>query len=188
MMIAVKILLSVAIIALACLLSSVLNAKRNRRIRQFPIIFVAVVCMIIGVVVLTRHQEYASSIAGLWDYLVNAEILINNLLLVLFFVIVKLILRPTLSSAIRKRTTLENFSLTMYEYCEDYDEWFLKKQWTAFRTYAFAVVCGMVCVCGVFLGLTWALGPENSLWLLLFPCAALVVVNEICKAVPKICT
>ena len=179
MMIAVKILLSVAIIALACLLSSVLNAKRNRRIRQFPIIFVAVVCMIIGVVVLTRHQEYASSIAGLWDYLVNAEILINNLLLVLFFVIVKLILRPTLSSAIRKRTTLENFSLTIYEYCEDYDEWFLKKQWTAFRKYAFAVVCGMVCVCGVFLGLTWALGPENSLWLLLFPCAALVVVNEI---------
>ena len=43
MMIAVKILLSVAIVALACLLSSILNAKRNRRIRQFPLIFVAAI-------------------------------------------------------------------------------------------------------------------------------------------------
>ena len=183
MMIFVKILLSIVVITLTCLLINVINVKKRRRIRQFPVIFLAAAAMVVGIIVLDKNPQIIEKIKNLWEYLNDSDILVGNVLLLFSFALFKLIVRPIVTALFKKKKILENFSLTIYEYSDDYDEWFLKKQWAEYRKYAKGLVCGIIVSAGVFLGLTWSKGPGSVLWQLLYPCAALVVANEICAFV-----
>ena len=179
MMIVVKILLSIVVVALVRLLLNVFNIKKSRRIRQFPIIFLSLLAMIVEIIILENNPDFILKIKNLWDYLTNADILLGNLLIMLCYAIFKLVLRPIITTLFQKKTILEKFSLTIYEYCEDYDEWFLKKQWVGFRKYTLGIVWGLVVASGIFLGATWHIGQQSNIWQWIYPCAALVTANEI---------
>ena len=88
-------------------------------------------------------------------------------------------MRPVFCAIFKRKEILDHFSFAFYEYDEEYDEWFLKKQWKNFRVFFSWLVAGTVLVSGIYLGLTWALGSASSIWFVIFPCAAVVEVNEI---------
>lgn len=180
MMNVISVLISVFVIALGCAFQNVVNAKKNRRIRQLPMVLVAIVLMIAGVVLWVSYSWVIEKLIAITSsYLLYADLLIINLTLLFGFVLVKMVLRPIVSAIFNNKKILKIFSLSIYEYDDEYDEWFLKKQWINFREYVFSLVCGVVVACGLYLGLTWVLGRESPLWMMLFPCAALVVLNEI---------
>lgn len=179
MMNVTKILISLVVIALGCALQNVLNTKRSRRIRQFPMIIAAGVLMAAGMAWWTSHSEWVDKVIADFSFLLNSNLLIMNASLLLGFVLLKLVLRPIVSAVCKKQTALESFSMAIYDYDDEYDEWFLKKQWINFREYVLGLVCGMVFASGLYLGFTWLLGAESPLWMTVFPCVALVILNEI---------
>lgn len=175
----IKVVSSIIIIALICSVQNLLNAKKNRRIRQFPWIIITIILSIVGVVLLTKYYDYSDYVTQKAEFLVHANLLIINVTLILAITLLKIIVRPIVTALCKKRETLELFSNTLYYFDDEYDEWFLKRQWVGFRKYFFGIVCGMVLTSSVYLGLTWALGPEHPIWMFCFPCAALAIMNEI---------
>lgn len=135
--------------------------------------------MVIGVYVWNKNFQKAAEFCRLADFLENGEILTMNAALLLGYGIIRLILRPVITKLIKSNHTLETFSLGLYEYDDEYDEWFLKKQWINFRKYFLTVCVTLNCVSGMYLGLTWQFGKTSSLWLMFYPCAAIAVMNEI---------
>ena len=55
----IKVVSSIIIIALICSVQNLLNAKKNRRIRQFPWIIITIILSIVGVVLLTKYYDYS---------------------------------------------------------------------------------------------------------------------------------
>lgn len=174
-----KILISVVIVALLSVFQIAVNGARNRRIRQLPVTVLSVALMAIGIYVWTRHMDAASVFCASADFLADGEIMAANIALMLGFSLIRLVLRPIASAVCRGNTVLNGFSLGLYQYSEEYDEWFLQKKWSNFRAYFFAIVCAVNLTAGVFLGLTWQYGPGSPAWLMIFPCAAAVVLNEV---------
>jgi len=175
----IKVLIPIGAIALLCVMLNLINAKKNRRIRQFPIIGISTILMVVAVVVLINNFGFTDNLIGSHSFFQNSNLVIVNLVLLIGFFAIKLIIRPICSAVFKKRNILETFSLTIYVYNEDYEEWFLKKQWKNFRKFFFGLLCGLVIVSGVYLGLTWLMGKESLLWFMFFPCAAVAVINEI---------
>lgn len=174
-----KTLLSIGFILLLSLFQIAFNAKKNRRVRQFPLVFISAALMAIGVFVWNRNFQKASEFCTLADFLENGEILIMNAALLVGYGIIRLALRPIITKLIKSNHTLETFSLGFYEYDSEYDEWFLKKQWINFRKYFLTVCVALSCVSGLYFGLTWKLGKASSVWLMFFPCAAIAVMSEV---------
>lgn len=179
MMNVIKVLIPIAVIALVCLFTNLINAKKDKRIQQFPLIFVSIILMTAVVIILVNFYNSIENIIAQISFLLGACLLIANLLLLVVFFILKLILRPLCTAIFKKKQILEIFALSFYEYDEEYDKWFLKKRWNNFRQFFFWLICGTAFVSGLYLGLTWALDSESKIWFLIFPCAAVVVVNEI---------
>lgn len=179
MMNIVKIGLSIIVVALLCFLLNVTSMKRSKRIRQFPMIIILFIVMVVGVALLTRLAGLMDIITNKVPFLFQANILFLNLVLLIAAVVFKLALKPVINLICKKPVILQFFDLSFYLHDEDYDEWFLKKRYTGFRKYIFGIVCALVLISGLFIGLTWIKGPGSAFWLLLFPCAALAVVNEI---------
>lgn len=179
MMNVIKVLIPIVVIALMCVVLNLINAKKNRRIRQFPFVILSTLLMAIAILVLVKYFGFAERIVELISFLLHANLIIINIALMIGFFVVKLIIRPIFSVLFKKKKVLELFSLSMYEYDEEYDEWFLKKQWKNFRKFFFWLVNGTVLASGLYLGLTWVLGPSSKIWFMIFPCAAVIVINEI---------
>ena len=175
----IKVLIPIISVALLCLLINLVNTKKNRRIRQFPLIVFSFVLMVIAILVLIKNYDFTEKIIELSSFLLHSNLVIINLILLLGFLVLKLILRPICTAVFKKKKVLEFFSLTIYEYDEEYDEWFLKKQWKNYRKFFFWLIGGTVLSSGLYLGLTWVFGPTSKIWFLIFPCAALIVLNEI---------
>jgi len=179
MMKVINVLISLAVVTLLCLLENLINTKKNRRIRQFFMIPISIVLMGIGIWICTANAEKFNELCLKVEFFTSADILAMNVALLLGFVILKLIIRPIITAVCKKNKLLEDLAFSFYHYDEEYDEWFLKKQWINFRKYFFAILSACIIGGSVFLGLTWAFGPESPLWLSMFPCAAIIVVNEI---------
>lgn len=174
-----KILLSIGFILLLGLLQIAFNVKKSRRVRQFPLLFISAMLMAVGVFVWNKNFQKASEFCALADFLENGEILTMNAALLLGYSIIRLIFRPIITKLVKSDHTLETFSFGFYEYDDEYDEWFLKKQWINFRKYFLTICVTLNCASGLYLGLTWQLGRDSSFWLMFFPCAAVAVMNEI---------
>lgn len=173
-----KMLISVVIVALLSTFQIAVNGARDRRIRQLPVTVLSVALMAIGIYAWTGHMAAASAFCASADFLADGEIMVVNIALMLGFSLIRIVLRPIVSAVCRGNTVLNGFSLGLYRYSEEYDEWFLQKKWANFRAYFFAIVCAVNLTAGVFLGLTWQYGPGSPVWLMIFPCAAAVVLNE----------
>ncbi|MBQ1332280.1 MAG: hypothetical protein IIY36_05035, partial [Lachnospiraceae bacterium] len=194
----IKMLIAIVVIALISLLQNKLNCKkRYRRIRQLPLILVALAVVIFGIVMSVRFlttieglEEQALQAVGRFDAARNIiqflkeliaqwSLFIMNIGIMLLFVIVKAVVRPIVSRVCRDHDLLETFSLSFYYFDEDREEWFLREQMVNFRNVVFAVCVGLTLASGVYLGAAWAFGPEHAIWALVFPCAAAAVMNEL---------
>lgn len=179
MMNAGKILLVIAAIALLCAIQSMLNTQKSRRIRQFPMVLFAFLFVIAEVVFLSISPETVTDMFQSVDFLDNADMVLVNLAIMAVFVLVKLFVRPIATGISYSSRILDIFSCGIYEYDGQYDEWFLKKKWVGYRKFVLGLVFGLTAASGIILGMSWQLGPGNVIWMRLFPCAALVVLNEI---------
>lgn len=179
MMNVIKALIPIIVIALICVLLNLINAKKNRRIRQLPLVVFSFALMVAAILVLLKYYNYTDKIIELTSFLLQSNLVIVNITLLVGFFVIKLIARPICSAIFKKKKELEIFSLSIYEYDEEYDEWFLKKQWKNFRKFFLWLVGGAVLAGGLYLGLTWVLGSASKIWFVIFPCAAVIVINEI---------
>lgn len=178
MMNVVKVLICIIIVALASLLQNVINIKKNRRARQALLPFIAV---FYGIVATFVGYNYFDSIAALVKdnpFLVNFDVAVINCALLIGFVVIKLVLRPIVTNIWKKKDLIETTSVAFYSYDDEYDEWFLLRKWVNFRKFVFAIVCGATLAIGTYLGIIWACGIKSPVWNLVFPSAALIVINE----------
>ena len=95
-----KIFLSIGFILLLGLLQIAFNAKKNRRVRQFPLLFIAPMLMAIGVFVWNKNFQKAAEFCTLTDFLENGEILTMNAALLLGYGIIRLALRPIITKPV----------------------------------------------------------------------------------------
>lgn len=173
-----KIIISVIIIALLSVFQIIVNGKKNRRIRQLPLVILSAVLLVTGIYVWTKHMDAAAGFCQSYDFLTDGDLLFVNAALLLGFALLRLILCPVITALCKGNVLLNAFSMNLYQYDEEYGEWFLGREWINFRTYFFAIVCAMNLATGVFLGLTWVYGAGSPLWLMIFPCGAVAVFNE----------
>lgn len=164
---------------LVCVFQLKFNTKKYLRICQLPLVMAAFVIMIIGVLIWAVHIEAAANVCGSLEFFTNADLAFVNLSLLLGFCLLRLGLVPLCSRLFGKKGIPQWFSLGFYEYDEEYDKWFLRKQWINFRKYFFALVCGLYLISCAFMAATWIGGTGSDVWILFFPCAALTVANEI---------
>ncbi len=179
MMKAIKIILPVLIIALACVVQNIMNTKKQQRIRQLPMIIIAFIVMITEITILILNPQIIVRMISIIDFFAQSELLAANLILMVGYISGKLIIRPIITTVCKKRKLLEIFALNIYVYDEQYNEWFLMKKWASYRQYMLGIVCGMIAISSIYLGFTWLLGAKNEIWMALYPCAALVVISEI---------
>lgn len=109
----------------------------------------------------------------------GSEVFLANAVLLLAYCIIRIPVFLLCSKSIKSNESLKALALNLYEHDDWYDKWFLKKECVNFRRFFFAVTIALNLATGIFLGLTWMLGPESKLWLFAFPCAALAIVTEI---------
>ncbi len=175
----VKVLISIIVIALFCLLQNVLNAKKKQRARQALMPVISGIYCIIAAMTAIKDFDKFNSITELHEFLTYSNILVANLAIALGVVLVKLITRPILTRCWKKNDQIEATSASFYAYDEEYDEWFLKNQWINFRGFMLSIVVGSVIACGSFLGFTWIVGPESKWWIIGVPLAGVLILNEI---------
>ena len=149
-----KILSCVVIVGLISAFQMGVNCSRRRRIRQLPVVVLSAASMIAGVCLLMKNRWVLTLLCTLSVILVNGEILALNIALLLGFALARLVLLPIASAVCRSSMLLNVFSLGLYQYSEEYDEWFLRKKWVNYRVYFFAMACAADLAAGVFAGLT----------------------------------
>lgn len=176
---ALKAVITIGSVVLVSLLIGLLNAKKSKRVRQFPMTFISLALVITGIVLLTVFRKEISGYIAMVDFFKDMDIVLVNLAIMLGYAILKLIIRPIVSAIFKKKKTLQAFSLTLYEYDEDYGMWFLGKKWAAYRKYILGLVVGYAIATIVFLCLTVFFGSGHPIWIMVHPCAALVVLIEI---------
>ena len=175
----IKVIVAIGTIALVSLLQNLSNVKKEKRERQPLLIIFSLLYAIAAVLVFSYSFEHTYEWCKIHEIFNNGNFFIINTILLLVFVLLKLVLRPIVTTLWHNPKLIELSSGLFYEYDADYDLWSLKEKWTNFRKYFFAMVCGATLVTGLFAGFTWVLGPKSSLWIMTFPSAALVVINEI---------
>ena len=178
MMNIVKVLICIIVIALASLLQNVINIKKNRRARQALLPFIALVYGVVAIFVGYNFFDRIGVLVKDIPFLVNFDVAVINSALIIGFILIKLVVRPIVTSIWKKKKLIEATSIAFYSYDDDYDEWFLLHKWVNFRKFFFAIVCGASLAIGTYLGVIWACGIESSVWNLVFPAAALIVINE----------
>lgn len=174
-----NIIISIFVVLLVGLFQICINIKKTQRIRQFPLILVSGVIMIIGITSCSKYFDKITDFANSIEYLKHADIFIANVLLLVGYGILRLLARAIIMRALKRKESIQKFSFNFYLYDDEYDEWFLKKQWSGFRNYFLAIAIAVNLTTGFFLGLTWTYGEESSFWILVFPCAALSILNEV---------
>lgn len=176
-----------AVIAGLYLLQSLINTKKYRRGRQAILPPIALLYAVAATVLLSIYREQVIEklnelLKKLIDQpgeIVGSAIAILNFCLFFVYLPLKCILCPIVAKIWKNNDLMEMTSSGFYERDELYDEWFLKNRWKNFRKMFCALsVCFAVLTVGL-LAITWINGPDSDEWLLYFPCAALVVINEI---------
>lgn len=173
-----RLLVTVIVTALLCLLQNVINARRAHRGRQAMLPFVAILYAAVAVILLSRWHELGQWAGEQARIFQNGDVFILNALLMGGFILLKCVACPILSSQWRDDRLMELTCARFYEYDELYSQWFLQKRWADFRRILKSIcLCGAI-VCMALLANTWLKGPGTGDWLFFFPCAALIVLNE----------
>lgn len=173
-----KVLICIIVVALASLLQNVINIKKNHRARQILLPFIALFYGIVAVFVGYNLFDRIGALVKDIPFLVNFDVAVINCVLLIGFIVVKSLVLPVVTSIWKKKKLIEATSVAFYSYDDEYDEWFLLCKWVNFRKFFFSIVCGATLVIGTYLGIIWACGSESIIWNLVFPSAALIVINE----------
>lgn len=176
-----------AIITVFYFLQNLFNIKKYRRGRQVLMPAIAMVYSTVAVILLTIHREsiqtklneLLSRLSHGSVTLDSSVIILLNSLLVLLFLVIKCIARPILTKKWESKSLMEATSAKYYEYDEVYDEWFLQARFINLRAITKILAVCIAALTAALLTMTWLNGPGSGEWLLAFPCAALVVFNEI---------
>ena len=110
----VKMLISIVVIALMCLFMNLINTKKTRRIRQFPLIIISFALMIVAVLIFLKYYDFIEKIIKPVSFLLHSGLAIINALLLVGFFVIKLIVRPLCTTIFKKKKTLEIFSFSIY--------------------------------------------------------------------------
>lgn len=174
-----KLLITAAVIILPVYLQCRCSGRKTDRAHLAALPAAALIVSGVSVFLIVRYFRKVDLPWGNVEFLKNTDLIAANLLILVLFLILKLILRPLLSWIWEKTGLTRVTSPPLYEYDEDYGEWFLRKNWTNFRRITFAVVCGSLLGTVIYLWLTWKLGSGSVVWSMIMPCAALTVIAEI---------
>lgn len=174
----IKVLTAIVVIALGSVVQNYTNSKKNRRIRQFPLVILSVVLMAIGMALLIKNYSFSNVVIKAGSFFERSNLAFLNLILIVGFVPIKFVLRLLITNLLFQNKILKLFAFSLYQYDDEYDEWFLRNKWMGFRNFVFSLLCGTVIFSGIYLGLTWVLGASHPIWLLFFPVAVVVVLGE----------
>lgn len=174
---AIKILLAIASVFVVAGIQRLINLKKDVRGRQILAVYVSPAIALLGVILAyalfdkisfeEQHQLY------------GAEILLWNLIIAGGYLLIKIVLLPIMKSVWAKNTRMEYFSSTWYEHDTDYDAWFLRLRYRNVRTLFNILAWVATTLSAIILAITWYGGKESSLWLVVFPISAAVVLTEI---------
>ena len=176
---AFRIALATAAILLLMLFQNLINLKRVRRARQAILPAVSAVLAIAAMVLLVVERKYVALISSSFSFFQNADIVLLNAVLYVAVLIVKGIVLPIVSGIWKQNALTERTSSRFYHLDEYHNEWFLSKKWVDARSILKAVMIGIGLCTGLILGLTWIKGPGSSMWVFVFPAAALIVTGEV---------
>ena len=167
----------VALLALA-LLQGLANLKKPDRVKQMLLPVIALVYSAAAICLLYYYRDWVSDICKMVSFLTDGSILIMNAGLMGLFIIIKFIIRLALKKKAPPERDSGGLQTRFYFYDDGLGRWFLQERWVDFRKIVTALrVCAYI-VCVVMLGMAWANGPEAGTWLMAFPCAALLFLNE----------
>ena len=168
-----------AMLSLGISLQNITSGPRNNRGKHVLLPVISLVYCVAAVILLTRYYGQIKEMLTLQGWLHDSTIVAANLAVLYGFSVVKMVLVPLINSLWTKRDLIEQTTWGWYAYDDYYDTWFLKKQWANFRTYLLALVIALAATAGILVVLAWSRGDESAFWIYSFPCAAVVVMNEI---------
>ena len=174
-----EIVVCIVVAAVLSFLQNVVNLKKYRRARQFPLPVIAFALCIAATVIGYDKMDEIAMMCIKGTPLYNCDIALVNGIIFVALIAIKLALCPICSYVCKEKAILDLFAVSYYSYDEDYGEWFLNRKWTNFRKYFRAIVCTLTLITGLYLGLTWMLGVKSFVWQYIFPVTVLFVVNEI---------
>lgn len=90
----IKALIPIINTALMCVILNLINARKSRRIRQFPLVVFSFISMIIAIPVIIKNYDRIEKIIGFVSPLLHSSLVIVNMLLMVGFFVIKLILCP----------------------------------------------------------------------------------------------
>ncbi len=181
-----RILICIAAVGITALLMRLNNNRKTRRALQYPFPVIAAAVLAAEILLLTfLRPEITALLSSVplfaWLFtagglVFGAEILFWNLLAVWVFLLLKLFLRPVVSSLCRRK----NFRgiEKRYEPAREEGLYHLKNSAVNLRRILgiLTVLLG-VCTAAV-CSLAWISGPGGLLWLYMYPAAAWVIVSE----------
>ncbi len=176
----IKVLVCIVVVVLASFVQNLINTRKNNRARQGIFPWLAMLYSAVVILLACRYFDIIHLIINLFgDYLYDSSVALLNGILLIGFIVIKAVLCPTITRLFRKKEYIEVSMGMFYHYDDEYEEWFLKHEWTNFRKYLFAISCALAGITGAYVGLVWVFGEKSWIWNVAFPAAAVIVFNEI---------
>ena len=107
---AIKVLITIVVIAFMCFALNLINARKSRRIRQFPLVLISFLLMIVGVALLIENNNFVEEIAESSPFFLQSNLVIINVILMVGFFVVKVIMRPVFCAIFKRKEILDHFS------------------------------------------------------------------------------
>lgn len=184
----IKMLLGVLPFVLFCLVSSKINLSKPNRGRQFLMPVVTAVYCIAAVIFL---EKLSALVLGLLDWLagylpiiesLNPELLVIyavNILLVLGNMILKMIVLPILNGIWSSNSVMNCTSSLFYDYEDDVDKWFIKKEFANFRGFCRGIYYALLVASSVVFALSLNFPEAKAFEAVLYPFFGILILNEI---------
>ncbi|MDR1734604.1 MAG: hypothetical protein LBR73_06990 [Oscillospiraceae bacterium] len=172
-------LISAAVIALLLWLQSVTALHRTKRVRQAVLSPLSFVFAAVGIVLLYRYYDNVTGLLAFVPFFQDGGIAAENAALLLGFLLLKGVFLPVVSAIWQSNKRIEQTCSAFYEYDEQYSMWFVSRKCANLCPLLMGFVAVGGIVTAVLGGLTWSVGPTSDLWLLMFPAAATLVLNEV---------
>ncbi len=170
-----------AINLLLSLLQNLINGRKLRRVRHVPLIPGSFVLAAAGCGLMIYYYEKLFAIyneLAILRGIINADIVVINIVLLAAFVLVKLIVRPIVVALCKDESLLEKFSYGFYWFDDFYGEWFLMEKWVKFRKFFLTVYIASIVAGSIVISITMIKGPYSKLYFLSVPAVMMIVLGE----------
>lgn len=169
----------VLIIGLHLLECTVINTKRLYRARQIAMPVISVLYCLAGAIVLPAFYDKARNLLSRWQFTTNSEVFVLNVILVVVFLIVKGIGCPVLSFIWEKFDLVKKTSIGIYDYNENYNEWFINRKYEGLRKIIRVLGWLGAVAAAVVLMIGWIVGSDSEKYLFCLPCLLMIFIDEL---------